>query len=210
MFLLLAGVQPAEPGELYARAGCLADGFFLAAAGVQQAGNLQPAGRGQGGDDTVQVLAYGVEHDGSALGIQLAHGPHMGVVMPVFHKPRQGQLQDLRCVAVHDAARTGKGFDQLPGQHDVAQPQPGGEGFAEGADVDSPLILVQALDAGGRLSVVVKLAVVVILDDPFAFLGSPVDQLQAPFQGQGHAGGVLMHAVREQVVALCRRYPVYS
>jgi len=113
-------------------------------------------------------------------------------------------------VAVHHAAGIGKGLHQRRGQHHVPHAQAGVEGLAEGADVERALILVQALHAGSGFAVVVKLAVVVILDDPFAFLGSPVDQLQAPFQGQGYASGVLMHAVREQVVALCRRYPVYS
>ena len=192
MFLLLAGVQTAQAGKLYARAGRLANGFFLRPAIAQQAGDLQSAGRAQGGNDAVQMLADRVEHAGAAPGIQLAHGPDMGVVMAVFHKARQGQLQDLRCVTVHHAARIGEGFDQFVGQYHVAHSQPRVEGLAEGADVERALVLVQALYAGGRLPVVVKLAVVVIFDDPFALLRRPVDQLKTTLQRQGRAGGVLM------------------
>lgn len=169
LLLRFARVQTAEAGQLHAGSGGLADGFFLGPSGFQQAGDLQPARRQFGGDHRAQILADGVVHDRPASGIQLAHGPDMRVVMAVLHKARQRQLQRLRSVAVHHAARIGKGLYQFGGQHHVPHAQSGVEGLAERADVERALILVQALHARRGLPVVMELAVVVILDDPLAF-----------------------------------------
>ncbi|KAG1257555.1 hypothetical protein G6F66_014683 [Rhizopus arrhizus] len=88
------------------------------------------------------------------------------------------QLQDLRRVPVQEAARIGKGADQLGGQRNVAHPQARIERLAEGADIERALILVQALHAGRRQALVVELAVVIVFDDPLAVLCRPAGQLQ--------------------------------
>ncbi|MNG14973.1 hypothetical protein D3C84_987680 [compost metagenome] len=85
-------------------------------------------------------------------------------------------------MAVHDAARKGERFDQLVRQYHITHAQAGVEGLAEGAQIDCSLVLVQTLDAGGRQAVVVKFAVVVVLDNPLSTLGRPVDQFEAPLQ----------------------------
>ncbi|MNG07074.1 hypothetical protein D3C84_903610 [compost metagenome] len=130
----------------------------------------------------------------------------MGVVVTVFHEACQGQLKDLRCVAVHDAARVGEGLDQFERQHHVTHPQPRIEGFAEGAEINRALVFVQALHACGRQPVVVELAVIVVLNDPLAMLDRPVDQLESTFQRQGCPGGVLMrrrHIDARGAAAVC-------
>ena len=116
----------------------------------------------------------------------------MGVVVAVFHKAGQCQLQDLWRVTIHDAARVSERLDQLGGQNHVAHSQPGVERFAKGPQVDRALVLVQALHAGGRLPVVMKLAVVVVFDDPLALLRGPVDQFKPALQRQRRPRRVLM------------------
>ncbi len=116
----------------------------------------------------------------------------MGIVVAVFHEAGQRQLQNLRRMAVHDAARLGEGLDQFRRQGHVAHAQAGVQGLAERAQVDGALVSVQALHAGRGQAVVVEFAVVIVLQDPLAVLGRPADQFQATFQRQGGARRVLV------------------
>lgn len=80
---------------------------------------------------------------------------------------------------------------QAPGQHQPADPQPGGDGFAGGAEVDDPFG-IESLERTDRLPVVAELPVVVVLQDQPARGPRPVDGGRPPV-------GVERHPQRELV-----------
>ncbi|MNN67736.1 hypothetical protein D3C81_1833910 [compost metagenome] len=95
-------------------------------------------------------------------------------------------------MAVHDAARTREGADQLARQRHVPHTQSGKQRLAEGAQIQGPFKLVHALHAGRGHAVVVEFAVVVVFDDPPAVVMGPARQHQPTFQRQGGACWILM------------------
>src|SRR5690554_5594075 len=138
------------------------------------------------------MLSNGIKNDFSPSRIQLTHGAHMGVVVAILHKPCQGQLENLWRVAVHNASCIGKGTDQLLRQGHVSHSEPGVECLTESAEIDGSVILVQALDACGWQAIVVKLTIVVVLDNPAAVFSSPASQIEPAFQRQSGTGRVLV------------------
>ncbi|MCY1524197.1 hypothetical protein D9M68_591220 [compost metagenome] len=168
------------------------DGLLFRPSALQQAGDLQPARRPRGRRNAAEMPAYRLQQRLPASRIELAHRTHVRVVVAIFHETRQRQLKDLRRVAVHDAARAGERAEQLLRQGHVSHPEARIERLAEGAQVDRPLVPVQALHARGRQAVVVEFAVVVVLDDPLAVRRGPAGQLQAARQRQRGARRILV------------------
>lgn len=118
--------------------------------------------------------------------------------MAAGDEARQGQLRQRGVVPVLQGAGDGHRRHQRRRQDHVADAQAGKQRLGERADVERPLVGVQALHAGGGPAGVVELAVVVVLDDPCLLPLRPFDQRQAALQRQGHAGRVMVRRGQAQ------------
>lgn len=95
-------------------------------------------------------------------------------------------------MAYLDGPPLAEALDQRRRDHQVAQAQRREGDLAEGPDVEHPALSVQRGQRRQRRTAVAILAVVVVLDDPTVGALGPLQQLQAPRQRQGDAGGVLV------------------
>ncbi len=118
--------------------------------------------------------------------------------MAAGDEARQGQLRQRGVVPVLQGAGDGHRRHQRRRQDHAADAQAGKQRLGERADVERPLVGVQALHAGGGPAGVVELAVVVVLDDPCLLPLRPFDQRQAALQRQGHAGRVMVRRGQAQ------------
>ncbi len=87
---------------------------------------------------------------------------------------------------VHEAVQ------QAPGRHGVADPQPREERLVQGADVDHPSGVIQALQRRQRPAAEPQLRIVVVLDDPGPGLSRPGQQFAAPAHRKHRAGRILV------------------
>ena len=84
---------------------------------------------------------------------------------PVVDEPGQGQLGGRLAVAVGELAGGAERLAQRRRRDQVAGAQRGEQGLGEGADVDHPAVLVEAVQRVQRALHEPELAVVVVLDD---------------------------------------------
>ncbi|SST10931.1 Uncharacterised protein [Acinetobacter baumannii] len=106
----------------------------------------------------------------------------------VGHDPLGAHLR----MAYLDGPPLAEALDQRRRDHQVAQAQRREGDLAEGPDVEHPALSVQRGQRRQRRTAVAILAVVVVLDDPTVGALGPLQELQAPRQRQGDAGGVLV------------------
>ncbi len=118
--------------------------------------------------------------------IQATHFVQVPGKVPLVEKGRDGRLQQVRAVVVQTIRLAGERWGLFGGYHQVGQTQAWKQDFAEGAGVEHAALLVEALEGRQGLALVAVFAVVVVLDDPAALAVGPVQQGQAPRQGQRH------------------------
>ena len=116
----------------------------------------------------------------------------MGAEMPALHEAGERQLRDGCRVAVKQCARDGHWLHQLRRQHGVPDPKPRKEGFREGADVDGPVMRIEALHARCRFAGIMKFTVVIVLNDPGLMSRRPFDERKTTIQRQRRPGRELM------------------
>ena len=102
------------------------------------------------------------------------------------------RLHQLRAVAVIHRARGDERVNQRRRDDQVRQPQRREQRFGEGAEVQHPATAIRALHRRYRQAVVMKLAVVIVLDDPGLLPVRQRQQRQAACQAERCAGWVLV------------------
>ena len=78
------------------------------------------------------------------------------------------------------------------GHDEIGKPQAGKQHLAEGAGIEHAPVAIQALQRRQRAADIAVFAVIIVLDDPGVVARRPIQQRQAPGQGQGHAERALM------------------
>src|SRR5687767_12315090 len=87
-----------------------------------------------------------------------------------MHERRERMLLDASTSEIVITLRAANIFEQARGTDDVAESQAGKKGFREAADVEHSLIRIERSQRGNLRSVVSKLSIVVVLEDPARML----------------------------------------
>ena len=124
--------------------------------------------------------------------VELAHVADMRGKVPLADEFGGDRLHQLRTVAVIHRARGDERVNQRRRDDQVRQPQRREQRFGEGAEVQHPATAIQALHRRYRQAVVMKLAVVIVLDDPGLLPVRQRQQRQAACQAERCAGWVLV------------------
>ncbi|MNM69011.1 hypothetical protein D3C81_805920 [compost metagenome] len=185
-------MQCRQPQQIDAGPACSLHDLVLGHVTNENARHLHSAGGNQRLNEVSQMLAHQPGQHVAPLGIDGAHRAHMRAEVAAFDEARQGQLRNRRAVPIQQGAGHGHGCHQLWRQHHVANAQAGEQRFGEGADVDRPRMRIEPLHASGGFSSVVKLAVVVVFDDPALACSGPFDDGQTPIQRQRRSGWELV------------------
>ena len=157
-------------------------------------------------------LAQGCNHPVAAGLIQRAHLFQVTEKMPFVEKGGEDLLRQHRLAAGGNVRAVGKGPDGAGGHHHVAQAQRRHDGFTEGAHKNHPVVPIETFQRRQHLAGVVKLAVVIVFDNPRLVLAGPVEQLLLARQGEryrqralmrrGDDGKTCVAMVAEQVVRI--------
>src|SRR5262249_3506174 len=88
------------------------------------------------------------------------------------HLIKQGRNRSKEFGVARKAIELGGGHDK------IAQTETRTQDLAEGASVEDAISFIQALESGERVAAIAELAVVIVLDDPCARVGSPCQQFE--------------------------------
>src|SRR5262245_17554052 len=98
------------------------------------------------------------------------------------HELRNDGLLQPRGAGVEGLARRGEPLDQTLGYDQIAKPQSREQHLAEAAGVEHDILAVEAFQRRQWSAGVMKLAVVVVFDDPSLRACGPSQQCQSPRQ----------------------------
>ena len=111
--------------------------------------------------------------------VDAAHPPHVPLDLTVFKQLRNRRLEHLVSMRIQERAVLGQVGNHTFGGGNVAETQPGGERLRQAADVDDVPCAVGARQRQDGTTVVMKLVVVIVLDNREAMLARELEQTQA-------------------------------